>query len=162
MDTALQDTDESPLRSSTPSLPEAERWQDEHLGPLPQILKDYPLATQLDMIQVLSIEARSCVGIWFRLIGPGLSLNLELLPPEPGLAEAHIRVSMEAIPSCYRDILEIKVKACSCFADLYMFARHRGLHRWDFARAHVDEQLTECQSWALVLRGYSEVSCALY
>lgn len=121
-------------------------WQEKYLGPIQQMVRDYPLAAELDRIQV--IEDGKTAAVWFRLIGPGISLNLELAAPDCGFVEAEMMLSMKEIPECNRDMVEIDVKTCSYFADLYVFIRQHGLHRWEFPRTHGRQRSNECLIWA--------------
>lgn len=141
---ATPGTNEGSLRIM-PSCPsEAER----NSGPLEQLAEHDPLATELDRILVTSSGNRRMAELWFRLIGPGFSLNLELGIPDPGFREAEIKFSTENIPERHDEMIEIDVKSCSYFADLYVFIRQHGLHRWDFSRHHSGERFTGCLSWA--------------
>jgi hypothetical protein len=129
-------------------MPSFRREAERNFGPLEQFAEYGPLATELDRILVTRFENGRTAEIWFRLIGPGFSLNLELGIPTPGFREADIKFSTDNTPERHRDIIEIDVKTCSYFADLYFFIRQHGLHRWDFSRHHSGEWITGCLSWA--------------
>ena len=137
-------TDEGAIRI-VPSCP----WEaGRNFGPLEQLAEYGPLSTELDRILVTWFEDGKMAEIWFRLIGPGFSLNLKLGIPGPGFREADIKFSTENTPERHHDMIEIDVKTCSYFADLYVFIRQHGLHRWDFSRHHSGERFTGCLSWA--------------
>ena len=129
-------------------LTEAERWQDKHLHPCQQSVRDLPMATELDRIQVLTVGDGCITSIWLRLIGPGLSLNIELAVPESGWRRNSIQLSMDAIPEHHRDIIEIEVQTRSYFADLFVFIQQHNLHWWDFSQVDVDQTFAECFLWA--------------
>jgi hypothetical protein len=110
---AAQATNDNTSQATPPPSAEAERWQDKQLGPSQQSVPDSLLATELDRFQVMSVEDGYLTSIWLRLIGPGLSLNINLAAPES---------------ECHRDIIEIEVKTRSYFADILMFTQQHGLH----------------------------------
>jgi hypothetical protein len=106
------------------------------------------MATELDRIQVLMVEGGCITSIWLRLIGPGLSLNIELAAPESGWNRTSIQLSTDAIPEHHRDIIEIEVQTRGYFADLFVFIQQHDLHWWDFSRIDVDQRLAGCLLWA--------------
>lgn len=123
-------------------------WQDEQLGPLQHSARDDPLATELDSFQVMSVVDRIRTAIWIRLVGPGLSLSLKLAAPRAGYTQATMKLSMEAIPECHWNMVEVEVETRSYFADLYFFILQHDLHRWDFSRDRGRQEFTECLYWA--------------
>ena len=133
-------------------LTEAERWQDEHLQPCLQSVRDRPMATELDRIQVWTVRDGCITSIWLRLIGPGLSLNVELAAPRSGGEENSVKLSMDAIPEHYSDIIEIGFRTRGYFADFFAFIQQHNLHWWDFSQVDVDQRSTECLLWAYVYR----------
>lgn len=137
----------TPQTIRPPSLA-TQRWQDEQLGPLQQSVRSDPLAADLDRIQVMSVMDGVRMAIWLRLIGPGLSLNLELAAPEAGSTEGVVELSMKKIPENHRDMVEIEVMTHSYFGDLYSFVRQHGLHRWGFCQDSDHHELFQCLSWA--------------
>ena len=102
----------------------------------------------LDRIQVLSVKDGKRTAIWFRLIGPGRSLNLELAAPQSDLGRSVMRISLKPIPERYRDLIEIEVRTRCCFGDLYVFIKHCGFHRWTFSQTSSGQTANECLSWA--------------
>jgi hypothetical protein len=127
---------------------EAGKWRDKHLHPCQQSVRDLPMATELDRIQVLTVGDGCIVSIWLRLIGPGHSLNIELAAPESGRKRNSIQLSMDAIPEHHRDIIEIEVQTRGYFADLFVLIQQHNLHWWDFSRIDVDQRLAGCPLWA--------------
>ena len=114
------------------------------------------MATELDRIQVLTDGDRCITSVWLRLIGPGLSLNVELAAPRSGGEENSVKLSMDAIPEHYRDIIEIGFRTrgyfAGYFADFFAFIQQHNLHWWDFSQVDVDQLSTECLLWAYVYR----------
>lgn len=135
-------------QTTQPLLTEAERWQDKHLHPCQQSARDLPMATELDRIQVLTVTDGCITSVWLRLIGPGLSLNVELAAPGPGWNRISIQLSMDAIPEHHSDIIEIAVQTRGYFADFFAFIQQHNLHWWDFSRVDVDQMFAECFLWA--------------
>lgn len=89
--------------------------------------------TELDRIQVLEIENNEESTIWFRLIGPGCSLNLQLDAPRTHCFEGTMTATIEPIPEGYRDLIEVRVNNRGCaFVDVYVFLRQHGLDEWTF------------------------------
>lgn len=100
--------------------------------------------TELDRIQVLEIENNEESTIWFRLIGPGCSMNLQLNAPQTDLNlqldaprthcfEGTMTATIELIPEGYRDLIEVRVNNRGCaFVDVYVFLRQHGLDEWTF------------------------------
>jgi hypothetical protein len=140
--------DDDTHQTTQPLLTEAERWQNEHLRPRQQSVQDFLMATELDRIRVLTVGEERITSIWLRLIGPGLSLNVELTASESGRKRNLIQLSMDAIPEHHHDIIEIEVQTRSYFADLFVFIRQHNLHCWDFSRVDVDQTFAECFLWA--------------
>ena len=62
--------------------------QKQHLGSPGRHAKDSPLTNR---IQVMSVKDGKRTAIWFRLIGPGRSLNLELAAPQYNLYRSVMR-----------------------------------------------------------------------
>jgi hypothetical protein len=144
--------DDDTQHTTQPLLTEAEIWQDEHLHPRQQSVRHLPMATELDRIHVLMVGDGRVTSIWLRLIGPGLSLNVELAAPGFGCNGNSMQLSIDAIPEHHRDIIEIEVQTHGYFADLFVFIQQHNLHWWDFSRVGVDQRLTECLLWAYVYR----------
>jgi hypothetical protein len=139
-------------QTTQPPCTEAERWQDKHLHPCRQSVRGHPMATELDRIQVLKIGDGRITSFWLRLIGPGLSLNVELAAPESGWKRNSVKLSMDAIPEHYRDIIEIGFWTRGYFADYFAFIQQHNLHWWDFSQVDVDQRFNECLLWAYVYR----------
>lgn len=85
-------------QTTQPLLTDVERWQDKHLHPRQQSVRDLPTDTELDRFQVLAVEDGCITSIWLRLIEPGLSLNVKLAAPWSGWNGNSIQLSMDAIP----------------------------------------------------------------
>jgi hypothetical protein len=147
---AAQATNDNTSQATPPPSAEAERWQDKQLGPSQQSVRDSPLATELDRFQVMSVEDGYLTSIWLRLIGPGLCLNIKLAAPESDYVGNSLKISVEAIPECHRDIIEIEVKTRSYFAGLLVFNQQHGLHWWDFSQVQSGQKFTACLFWACV------------
>jgi hypothetical protein len=145
-----QATNDNTSQATPPPSAEAERWQDNQLGTSQQSVRDSLLATELDRFQVMSVEDGYLTSVWLRLIGPGLSLNIKLAAPESDYVGNSLKISVEAIPECHRDIIEIEVKTRSYFADLLMFTQQHGLHWWDFSQVQSGQKFTACLFWACV------------
>lgn len=114
------------------------------------------MANELDRIQVLTDGDGYITSVWLRLIGPGLSLNVELAAPRSGWERNSVKLSMDAIPEHYRDIIEIGFRTrdyfADCFADFFAFIQQHNLHWWDFSQVDVDQRSTECLLWTYVYR----------
>ena len=147
--------DDDTQQTTQPLLTEAERWQYKHLQPCLQSVRDRPMATELDRIQVLRAGDECITSIWLRLIGPGLSLNVELAAPRSGWERNSVKLSMNAIPEHYLDVTEIGFRTrdyfAVYFADFFAFIQQHNLHWWDFSQVDVDQRSTECLLWAYVL-----------
>lgn len=144
--------DDDTHQPTQPPCTEAERWQDEHLHPCQQSVRDLPMATELERIQVLTIGNGCITSIWLRLIGPGLSLNSELAAPGSNWERNSVQLSIGAIPEHYRDIIEIGFRTRGYFADFFAFIQQHNLHWWDFSQVDVDQRFNECLLWACVYR----------
>ena len=151
---SVKQTDNDTQQTTQPPCTEAERWQDKNLHPCQQSVRDRPMATELDRIQVLTDGDTCITSVWLRLIGPGLSLNVELAAPRSGGEENSVKLSMDAIPEHYRDIIEIGFRTrgyfADYFADFFAFIQQHNLHWWDFSQLDVDQRSTECLLWAYV------------
>ena len=110
------------------------------------------MSTELDRIQVWTVRDGCITSIWLRLIGPGLSLNVELAAPRSGWERNSVKLSMDAIPEHYRDIIEIGFRTrgyfAGYFADFFAFLQQHDLHWWDFSHLDVGRRSTECLLWA--------------
>lgn len=131
-------------------LSEVDVRQKQHVGSPWRHAEDSPLTTMLDRIQVISVKDGKRTAIWFRLIGPGRSLNLELAAPRSSLYRSVMRISMKPIPELYRDLIEVEARTRCCFGDLYDFIKQYGFHRWTFPQQCSGQTADECLSWAYV------------
>lgn len=102
-------------------------------GPLQHFISNKDWMTELDRIQVLAIENHGESTIWFRLIGPGCSLNLQLNAPRTHCFKSTMTATTEPIPEGYEDLIEVGVNNSGCaFVDVYVFLRQHGLDEWTF------------------------------
>ncbi|KAM0714568.1 hypothetical protein Q7P37_009864 [Cladosporium fusiforme] len=113
-------------------------------GPLQHSIGNGKWMTELDRIQVLEIENHEESTIWFRLIGPGCSMNLQLNAPQTDLNlqldaprmyffKGTMTATTEPIPEEYEDLIEVRVNNRGCaFVDVYVILRQHGLDEWTF------------------------------